>query len=36
MIFDGLDFDDYIKKFGGEKFKNDIIDVSVIVMVFKM
>ncbi|WP_116316533.1 DNA primase [Bacillus subtilis] len=36
MIPDGLDPDDYIKKFGGEKFKNDIIDASVTVMAFKM
>ncbi|MGE6629272.1 DNA primase [Bacillus sp. NPDC077027] len=36
MIPDGLDPDDYIKKYGGEKFKNDIIDASVTLMTFKM
>ncbi|MBZ5749776.1 DNA primase [Metabacillus rhizolycopersici] len=36
MIPDGLDPDDYIKKFGSEKFKNDVIGESVSLMTFKM
>jgi DNA primase len=36
MIPDGLDPDDYIKKFGPEKFKNDVIGASVPLMTFKM
>ncbi|MEC3605977.1 DNA primase [Bacillus glycinifermentans] len=36
MIPDGLDPDDYIKKFGGEKFKQDVIGSSVTIMTFKM
>ncbi|WP_338789055.1 DNA primase [Metabacillus sp. FJAT-53654] len=36
MIPDGLDPDDYIKKFGSEKFKNDVIGASVSLMTFKM
>lgn len=36
MIPDGLDPDDYIRKYGGEKFRNDIIDASVTLMTFKM
>lgn len=36
MIPDGLDPDDYIKKFGSEKFKNDVIGASVTMMTFKM
>ncbi|MDA7026911.1 DNA primase [Bacillus sp. CLL-7-23] len=36
MIPDGLDPDDYIKKFGSEKFKQDVIGASVTVMTFKM
>ena len=36
MIPDGLDPDDYIKKFGPEKFKNDVIGESVSLMTFKM
>jgi DNA primase len=36
MIPDGLDPDDYIKKFGPEKFKNDVIGASVSLMTFKM
>ncbi|MCH1624965.1 DNA primase [Ferdinandcohnia quinoae] len=33
---DGLDPDDYIKKFGSEKFKNDVIGASLTLMAFKM
>ncbi|MGM7721090.1 DNA primase [Metabacillus sp. Hm71] len=36
MIPDGLDPDDYIKKQGPEKFKNDVIGASVPLMTFKM
>ncbi|MFT0800134.1 DNA primase [Bacillus swezeyi] len=36
MIPDGLDPDDYIKKFGSEKFKQDVIGASVTLMTFKM
>lgn len=36
MIPDGLDPDDYIKKFGPEKFKHDVIGASVPLMTFKM
>lgn len=36
MIPDGLDPDDYIKKFGSEKFRNDVIGASVSLMTFKM
>jgi DNA primase len=36
MIPDGLDPDDYIKKFGSEKFKNDVIGASVSLMAYKM
>jgi DNA primase len=36
MIPDGLDPDDYIGKFGSEKFKNDVIGESVSLMTFKM
>ncbi|WP_226526410.1 DNA primase [Metabacillus niabensis] len=36
MIPDGLDPDDYINKFGSEKFKLDVIGASVPVMTFKM
>ncbi|TXC89976.1 DNA primase [Metabacillus litoralis] len=36
MIQDGLDPDDYIKKYGSEKFKNDVIGASVPLMTFKM
>ncbi|MED4800821.1 DNA primase [Bacillus atrophaeus] len=36
IIPDGLDPDDYVKRYGGEKFKNDIINASVTVMAFKM
>lgn len=33
---DGLDPDDYIKKYGEEKFKNDVIGASLTIMAFKM
>lgn len=36
MIPDGLDPDDYIKTFGSEKFKHDVIGSSVTLMTFKM
>ncbi|MBO1512282.1 DNA primase [Metabacillus bambusae] len=36
MIPDGLDPDDYIQKFGSDKFKNDVIGASVSLMTFKM
>ncbi|HZH63227.1 MAG TPA: toprim domain-containing protein, partial [Metabacillus sp.] len=36
MIPDGLDPDDYINKFGSEKFKHDVIGASVPIMTFKM
>ncbi|KKI88579.1 DNA primase [Bacillus sp. SA1-12] len=36
VIPDGLDPDDYIKKFGADKFKNDVIGASVPLMTFKM
>lgn len=36
MIPDGLDPDDYIKKFGPDRFKNDVIGASVPLMTFKM
>ncbi|MBS4191329.1 DNA primase [Bacillus sp. FJAT-49705] len=32
---DGLDPDDYIKKFGPERFRNEVIDASVTLMAFK-
>ncbi|NMD71881.1 DNA primase [Bacillus sp. DNRA2] len=35
MMPDGFDPDDYIKKFGGEKFSNDVIGASVTFMSFK-
>ncbi|MBD1382118.1 DNA primase [Metabacillus arenae] len=36
VIPDGLDPDDYIKKYGSEKFKQDVIGASVTLMSFKM
>lgn len=36
MIPDGLDPDDYIKKYGAAKFKNDVIGASISFMAFKM
>jgi len=36
MVPDGMDPDDYIKKFGEEKFKHDVIGASVPIMTFKM
>ncbi|MBS2969728.1 DNA primase [Metabacillus sp. KIGAM252] len=36
MIPDGLDPDDYINRFGAEKFRQDVIGASVSVMAFKM
>ncbi len=36
LIPDGLDPDDYINKFGADKFKNDVIGASVPLMTFKM
>ncbi|MTH52456.1 DNA primase [Bacillus mangrovi] len=36
MIPDGLDPDDYIQRFGAEKFQHDVIGASVSVMTFKM
>ncbi|WP_413380147.1 DNA primase [Alkalihalobacillus sp. 1P02AB] len=33
---EGLDPDDFIKKFGAERFKNDVIGASLTVMAFKM
>ncbi|WP_077618837.1 DNA primase [Bacillus sinesaloumensis] len=32
----GMDPDDYIKKYGAEKFKNDVIGASLTIMAFKM
>ncbi|MGD7009348.1 DNA primase [Metabacillus sp. 84] len=36
MIPDGLDPDDYINRYGAEKFRQDVIGASVSVMAFKM
>ncbi|XQY90740.1 DNA primase [Metabacillus sp. HB246100] len=36
MIQEGLDPDDYIKKYGSEKFRNDVIGATVPFMTFKM
>ncbi|MFC0270037.1 DNA primase [Metabacillus herbersteinensis] len=36
LLPDGLDPDDYIKKYGTEKFKSDVIGASVTLMTFKM
>ncbi|WP_078545592.1 DNA primase [Litchfieldia alkalitelluris] len=36
LMPEGLDPDDYIKKYGGEKFKNDVIGASITQMAFKM
>ncbi|SFA95794.1 MULTISPECIES: DNA primase [unclassified Bacillus (in: firmicutes)] len=36
MLPDGHDPDDYIKKYGGEKFKNEVIDYSLTWMAFKL
>ncbi|KMK75965.1 DNA primase [Alkalihalobacillus pseudalcaliphilus] len=36
LMPNGLDPDDYIKKFGAERFKNDVLGASLTVMAFKM
>ncbi|MFC4320810.1 DNA primase [Litchfieldia salsa] len=36
LMPEGLDPDDYIKKYGSEKFKNDVIGASITQMAFKM